>query len=150
MKELNNKMVEYESYPIDLTFVDDFDETMNNKWSPSTFDGTAKCELVFSSDCPENIEDCLNGNGTLNNSVSVDRRADIKVNRNVENIRNKYIYISESLTVNIGDNFDVKAIFLRVKANGYVMAYMINPNRPMRFCERIMFEEDNVLLKLLR
>lgn len=144
-------MVEQESFPIDLTFVDDFDETINtSKWSLSLFDGTAKCELVFSSDCPNNISDCLNSSGTLNNSVSVDTRADIKLLVNKETVRNKFLYISESLTVNISENFDVKGLFLRNKSNGYVLAYMINPNRPMRFCRKIIFEEGNVLLQLLR
>ena len=140
-----------ESFPIDLTFVDDFDEVRNTKWSSSDFNGAAnKCELVFSSYCPNNIEDCLTSSGTLNSSVTIDERADIKLMENKENIRNKYLYISESLELNIDDNFDVKAIFMRKKSNGYVMAYMINIGTPMRFCNKIIFEEDNVLLRLLR
>lgn len=142
-------MVE-ESFLIDLTFVDDFDEVRNTKWSSSDFNGTAKCELVFSSYCPDNIEDCVNSNGTINSSVTIDETADIKLMENKENIRNKYLYISESLELNIDDNFDVKAIFLRIKSNGYVLAYMINIGTPMRFCNKIIFEEDNVLLRLLR
>ncbi len=140
-------MTEVESFPIDLIMVDSFAHEHNLKWSVS--DLANGVELVFSSDCPDNIENCLTNTGTLAMNVAVDLQTDIKLGANTENVNNNFMYITESLDVTIDDNFDVKGLFLRVKSNGYVMGYMIN-QKPMRFCNKIMFEADNVLVQLVR
>lgn len=140
-------MVEVESFPIDLIMVDSFVHQHNLKWSVN--DLASGMELVFSSDCPDNISACLTSTDTLAMNVSVDLQNDIALAANTESVNVNYMYVAQSLEVDIDDNFDVKAIFLRKKSNGYVMGYMIN-QKAMRFCNRIMFEEGNVLVKLIR
>ncbi|MBO6271524.1 hypothetical protein J6O48_01950 [bacterium] len=140
-------MTEIVSVPMDLVFVSDVVEQHNLKWSSADFDGTAKCEFVFSTNCPDNIEDCLTATGTLN--VDVMYSADVKLRVDKEASDVNALYVSENVTVNIDDNVDIKGIFLRKKSNGYVLGYMISLN-PLRFCNTMGFEEGNVLAKLYR
>jgi len=140
-------MAEVESFPIDLIMVDSFVHQHNLKWSVN--DLASGMELVFSSDCPDNITACLTDTDTLAMNVSVDLQHDIALAANTESVNVNYMYVAQSFEVDIDDNFDVKAIFLRKKSNGYVMGYMIN-QKAMRFCNKIMFEEGNVLVKLIR
>ena len=140
-------MAEVESFPIDLIMVDSFVHQHNLKWSVN--DLASGMELVFSSGCPDNITACLTDTDTLAMNVSVDLQHDIALAANTESVNVNYMYVAQSFEVDIDDNFDVKAIFLRKKSNGYVMGYMIN-QKAMRFCNKIMFEEGNVLVKLIR
>ena len=141
-------MTETQSYPFDLILVPDFRKKYNLSFSDDDFDGTNKWQLVISTICPDNIADCLNNNGLLNSSVNNVANADIALQLVDQDETNSYVKIKNNVNITLNDDVDVKGIFLRKKSNNYVLMAMINQT-PMRFCEKIMFEKDNVLFQLI-
>ena len=141
-------MTETQSYPFDLILVPNAIKKYNVSYSDSDFDGTNKWQLVISTICPDNIEDCLNNNGLLNGSVNNVANADIGIELVEQDATNSHVKIKNNVTITLNDDIDVKGIFLRKKSNNYVLMAMINQT-PMRFCEKIMFEKDNILFQLI-
>ena len=147
-------MTEIQSYPYDLATSPLFIDKFNLSYSQADFDGTAKFELVISSDCPDNVGDCINTNGLLKNTVNVDVTGDMKlsVERDGEGdgyTRNIHILLAEGCEIPLSEDILLKGAFLRKKSNGFVIAFMIEET-PIRYCENIIFEEGNVLFKIIR
>ena len=96
----------------------------------SEMDGTTKnYEFVLATDCPNNIEDCLDSNGALNNQVTtlndVDGSVALTYSKGVDN--NRIISMgSTAVSLDVGpvDTY-LKALFLRQSDTGYVLAYCI-------------------------
>lgn len=142
-------MTETQSYPFDLILVPNAIKKYNLSYSDDDFDGTNKWQLVISTICPDNIEDCLNNNGLLNGSVNNVANGDIGLELVEQDATNSYVKIKNNVTITLNDDVDVKGIFLRKKSpSNYVLMAMINQT-PMRFCEKIMFEKDNILFQLI-
>ena len=145
-------MAEIQSYPFDLIKSPLFKTKHNISFSASDFEGTNKCQVVISTVCPDNFDDCLNSNGLLNtsgnNAVTVSATGDIALEYVEQDESNSYIQIKNNVTINLNDDTDVKGVFIRRKSNNFVIFVMVNEN-PMRFCEKIMFEKDNVILQII-
>ena len=141
-------MTETQSYPFDLILVPNAIKKYNVSYSDSDFDGTNKWQLVISTICPDNIADCLNNSGLLNGSVNNVANADIGLELVEQDATNSHVKIKNNINITLNDDIDVKGIFLRKKSNNYVLMGMINQT-PMRFCEKIMFEKDNILFQLI-
>ena len=88
-----------------------------------TGNSNANFELVFCDDSPNNIRECLNSGGGIDESAvhTVDEvGCDLKWENNTLSIRN-------DVTWNIGDReVSLKAIFLRDATSQYVLSYCIN------------------------
>ena len=138
------------SVPIDLITTPLFDKKHNISYNDSDFDGTAKWELIISNDCPDNVNDCLDSNGLLNNSVALSANVDIKLQLHETDddgtidYYNSYVAIAENTTLSLSDDIDMKGLFLRKKSNNFVLMAMVNQT-PMRFVNGVTFEADNVL-----
>ena len=117
-------------------------------YNDSDFDGTAKWEIVMSPDCPDNIGDCLSGSSTLKSGFTKTTLGDIKLQITEYDDYQAEIKIKENATFTLANDVDVKGFFLRKKDNGFVLGYCINL-KPVRFCEQIMFEADNVLWTII-
>lgn len=113
-------------------------------YSDSDFDGTAKWEMVMSPNCPDNVADCLSGSSTLKSGFTKTVLGDIKLQLTEYDDYNVEIKIKETVSFTIDSDVDVKGFFLRKKDNGMVLGYCINV-KPVRFCQSIIFEADNVL-----
>lgn len=137
-------MSEAVSVPIDFITTPLFDKKHNVSYSDSDFDDTAKWQIVISNDCPDNIPDCLNSNGLLNSNVTVSATADIKLHLEEVDDYNSYVTIAENLSMSLSEDVDMKGLFLRKKSNNFVLMAMVNQT-PMRFCDGVTFEKDNVL-----
>ena len=138
------------SVPLDLITTPLFDKKHNISYSDSDFDGTAKWEMVVSDTCPINIADCLTSTGTLKSSIAVSAVADIKLilketddDGNID-YYNSSVSIAENMTMTLANDVNMKGMFLRKKSNGFVLMAMTNQT-PMRFCDGVTFEKDNVL-----
>ena len=142
-------MTDIVSVPLDLVPTPLFRKKYNISYSDSDFDGTEKFEIVFSNLCPDNIPDCLNSNGTLNTTAVPD--ADTSMDIALELVEQGdvacYVKIAETATVTLSEDVDVKGMFLRKKTGGFVLMAMVN-QKPMRFCEGMTFEADNILFIL--
>ena len=145
-------MAEIQSYPFDLIKSPLFKSKYNISFSVSDFDGTDKCEIVISTVCPDNFSDCLDSDGLLrtsgNNAVTVSATEDIALEYVEDDEVNSYIKIKNNVTVTLDSDVDVKGVFIRRKANDFVIFGMVNENT-MRFCEEIKFEQDNVILQII-
>ncbi len=114
-------MSEVQSFLFDFKRVEDFWEMWNIKFPISEMGSSNKFQLVFCTDSPNNIEDCLT-NGSLNSNVTIYTSKDCTLEWS-----NHTISIKDDVTWNIGDyEVTLKAVFLRNKATGYVMGYNIN------------------------
>ena len=123
-----------QSYIFDLIRTPDFMDNMNRDtcFDTAEMDGVTKnYEFVLATSCPNNIEDCLDSNGCLVNSVvTIDVGTDAQISllwsKGVDNDRVISIGGSTSVTLDVGD-IDVlmKGLFLRDISTGYVLAYCI-------------------------
>lgn len=140
-----------QSYPFDLITTPLFIDKFNVSYSKSDFDKTNKFQFVVSTICPNNLEDCLNTTnggllGTVNNVVS----ADVALEWYEQDEHNIYIRIANTVTINLPNDIDVKGIFLRKKADPkFVLFGMVNQT-PLRFCSKMIFEKDNILLQITK
>ena len=129
-----------DNYIFEFTRVDTFLDDINRegKFDTNDMDGiTPNYRMVLVSNCPNNIEDCIDEDGTLLDEDIVSRVETLGANdgycsllwsRGINGERT--ISISDS-TVNydLGDGSDeLKAVFLVniVEGTGYVLAYAIN------------------------
>lgn len=79
-------------------------------------------QLVISSFCPSDIDDCLTSNGTLNNDVTQTQTLDCALKWQDNTIK-----LGNNVTWNIGTSIvPIKAIFLKDKNTGFVLGYSIN------------------------
>lgn len=127
-------------YSFEFTRVDDFLDNMNRdgKFDVLDMDGISKnYKMVLVSDCPNNIDECIDIDGTLLDDSVVHRIETLGVedglcsllwSKGINGERTLSIS-SSSVVYNIGDNVeDLKAVFLvnMVEGSGYVLAYAIN------------------------
>ena len=115
-------MTEVQSYLFDFNRVSTFFDEWNNKFSVSDMDGSNKFEVVVSSYSPNNINECLNANGTLNTSVVTGTYS--------QNLpltwANDTIKVAFDVTFNFGTSIvPLKSLFIKHKSIGYVMGYSI-------------------------
>lgn len=140
-------MVEKQSYPFDLIRSPYFFDKFNVSFDKTDFDGTNKFQIVLSAICPDNIPDCLNTNGTIKNTVNNVANSDIALELIVEDEKNRHILIKNDVSITLNEDIDVKGVFIRKKSNGFVVFAMVN-EKPMRFCDKIMFESGNIILQI--
>lgn len=133
-----------QSYPMDLIRCPLTKKKYNIDWNDSDLDGAAKFKFVVSPDCPSNISSCVNSNGTFASGFTTTNMGDVKLNLVEYDDYNSVIELAETVTYNLSSDTDVKGIFLVKKSNNFVFAYMIN-DKPMRFCDKIVFEENSNL-----
>ena len=79
-------------------------------------------EVVYCTHAPNNIDDCLNQDGTLNNNVEIAGVAllRLKYDEGIISVRSQSAY-------HIGDSIiPLKAVFIRDRSTGFVMGYSIN------------------------
>ena len=118
--------------------VDNFLDDMNREdcFDTADMDGSSlNFKVVLASDCPNNIEDCLDSEGTLNDDVTListlgqdDGLIALHWVKGINGERSMSIATS-MLVYDFPDiNVDVKALFLVSYRNGsgYVMAYCID------------------------
>lgn len=122
----------------EFTRVDSFFDDMNREGCFDTLDMdgiTKNYRIILASDCPNNIEECLDEDGTLNENVSIienlsseDGECSLLYSKGINGERT--ISMSDStVTYDLGDNQEeLKAVFLvnTVEGSGYVLAYAIN------------------------
>jgi len=137
-------MSEVVSVPMDLIPCPLFRKKYNICYSDDDFDETDKWELVLSNNCPNNLSDCVDSDGLLDNSVTESDTEDISLSLVEEGDIGCYVSIADNVEMSVDGDVDVKAIFLRKKENGFVLMGMVN-QKPMRFCDGMTFEEGNVL-----
>ena len=118
--------------------VDNFDYDKNRKdcFDLADMDGvTNNYKFVLASNCPTDIENCLDGDGTLNDDVEIintfgeeDGLCALLYSKGI-NGEAKISVNSTSVVYELSDDIDyVKGIFLVSYGNGsgYVLAYSIN------------------------
>lgn len=141
-------MVERQSYPFDLIRTPLFFDKFNSSFSKADFNGSNNFQIVVSTVCPDNLSDCLNGStGVLTGSVNNVATADVALQFVREDDVNAHIKIKNNVTMTLSSDVDVKGVFIRKKSNNFVVFGMVNKT-PMRFCEKIIFEKDNVILQI--
>ena len=127
-------------YVFEFTRVDSFLDDMNRegKFDTMDMDGITKnYMMILVSNCPDNIEDCLDEDGTLLDDDVVTRVPTIGVNdgrcsllwsKGVNGERTISI-ASSTVAYDLGNlQSNLKAVFLvnLVEGTGYVLAYAIN------------------------
>lgn len=125
-------------YVFEFIRVDDFLDNINRegKFDTLDMDGvTPNYKMVLVSDCPNDINECLDDDGTLNDSVIRvdtygvdDGLVSLLWSKGLNGERTMSIADS-SVTYDLGDATDeLKAVFLvnMVEGSGYVLAYAIN------------------------
>lgn len=128
-----------DSYIFDFTRVDDFLDNINREgyFDTNDMDGLTKnYRMILVSDCPDDIEECLDEDGTLDTEKCQevqtlgedDGLCSLLWSRGINGERS--ISMADS-TVNydLGDlDSELKAVFLvnTVEGSGYVLAYAIN------------------------
>lgn len=118
-------MAEVQSYLFDFNRVDSFFDEWNKKFDVEDMNGSNNFEIVVSSYSSNNIDECLNANGTLNTTVVTGTYS--------QNLAltwaNNTIKVAFDVTFNFGDNIvPLKSAFIRDKSTGYVMGYSIFMN----------------------
>lgn len=127
-------------FVFEFTRVDSFLDDMNRsgKFDTLDMDGiTPNYKMVLVSDCPNNIDDCIDEDGTLLDDSVVHRVETLGVDDGLcamqwsKGINGERTMSIASSTVNydLGDTQDdLKAVFLvnMVEGSGYVIAYAIN------------------------
>ena len=125
-------------YVFDFTRVDSFLDNINREgcFDTQDMDGlTPNYRVVLASDCPNDIEKCLDDDGTLNTAEvdiiqtdTEDGQCALLWSKGINGERS--ISIAQSTVVyDLGDrNEELKAGFLvnTVEGSGYVLAYAIN------------------------
>lgn len=127
-----------DSYIFEFTRVDSFLDDINRegKFDTLDMDGiTPNYKMVLASDCPQDINDCLDEDGTLTNDVAIidtlgddDGLCALYWQRGVNGERTMSI-ANSTVDYDLGDtSTELKAVFLVniVEGTGYVLAYAIN------------------------
>ena len=129
-----------DNYIFEFTRVDDFLDNINRegKFDTLDMDGLNKnYKMVLVSDCPNNINDCIDDDGTLLDDSIVHRVETLGEDdglcallwsKGINGERTMSLATS-SVVYDLGDNEDeLKAVFLvnMVEGSGYVLAYAIN------------------------
>lgn len=114
-----------QSYIFDFSRVDTFFDEWNKKFDVEDMNGSNNFEVVVSSYSPNNINECLNADGTLNTSVVTGIYS-----QNLALLwANNIIKVAFDVTFNFGNNIvPLKSAFIRDKVTGYVMGYSIFMN----------------------
>ena len=132
----------------EITYIFDFIRTplffdeFNLSFLLSDMDGSSeKFSFVFCSTAPSNIGECLNNDGTLDDSVvTVLDTVDCALLWN-----DNCISVSGDATYTIGDTrVPLKAIFLLDKTTSFVMGYSINSNS-FEVTNEVQFDDGTVL-----
>ena len=146
------------SYVFDFRRVDTFMENINRsgKFDIQDMDGIVKnYRFVLSSSCPDNIVDCLDSDGTLNNSVvridlmeEGDAECVLLYNKGINNNATITLGGQSSVNLDVGDG-DVllKAIFLVDDSTGFVIAYSIL-NRQIPINNEVVLPASGVLWEI--
>lgn len=127
-----------EEFVFDFTRVDDFLDNMNRdgKFDTLEMDGiTPNYRMVLVSDCPDDVNECLDEDGTLLSDDVVHRVESLGVDdgkcallwsKGINGERTLSITTS-SVVYDLGNlNDELKAVFLVNGETGYVLAYAIN------------------------
>ena len=129
------------SYLWDFTTVPYFFTNWNVLFSLNEMNSANNFEFVFCDYAPTNINDCLNGS-VLSSNVHTITSVDCSLDWNSDT---QIIKVRNDVTWNIGDNiYPIKAVFLRKKANGYVMGYCIHQNS-FEVTNKVKIEKDTIL-----
>lgn len=155
-------MVEEQSYIFDFSRVDSFFDEFNKKFKLSDMNvpnnngeittNLKNFKLILASHCPENINECLNSNGTLDTSVVTIPDNSTKI-IGLDWIKRGYgegtIELHDEVIFNIGAvEQPLKAVFLTTNT-GYVMGYSINPVT-INVTNRIVFDDDVIFWDISR
>lgn len=136
-------MVE-QSFLFDFTRTDNFFDEWNNSFLTSEMSGGNNFQLVFCTDTPNNIKDCLT-NGRLNSDVTIATGGVVDCGLTWNN---ETISLTNDATFNIGDEeVTLKAVFLRHKQTGYVLYYSININA-FDVTNEVIFDEGTIFLSI--
>ena len=131
-------MANEQSVNFSFTKVDNFFEIMidREEITTSLFDGATKnFRIVLAEACPANIDECLNGDGTLNDDKvsylygeeSSDGLCALSWNVGVGTPNRTISVADPSVNYTFGDGSHVlKGAFLVVEQSGVVLAYSIN------------------------
>ena len=151
-------MASEQSFILDFTRSPSFFQNFNKEFDLDCMDGTVdgSFQLIIASYSPDNILDCLDEDGHLNEDVTVG--VDEDGNDLIENIGlvwtpDSYgdgtIGLSDDVTFDIGDiNTQIKAVFL-INSDGYVMGYSINMVAiPVTY--EVVFDEDVIFWDIRR
>lgn len=128
-----------DEYIFEFNRVDNFLDDMNRegKFDTEDMDGiTPNYRMVLVSDCPNDIEECIDDDGTLDtdkvtfveNLTDTDGECALLWSKGINGERTISI-ASSTVNYDLGDyNSDLKAVFLvnTVEGSGYVLAYAIN------------------------
>ena len=150
-------MASEQSFILDFTRSPSFFQNFNKEFDLDCMDGTVdgSFQLIIASYSPDNILDCLDEDGHLNEDVTVG--VDEDGNDLIENIGlvwtpDSYgdgtIGLSDDVTFDIGDiNTQIKAVFL-INSDGYVMGYSIN-TVAFEVTNKIKLEKDTILWSIV-
>lgn len=137
-------MADIQGFLFDFSRVTDFFDQWNVIFKTTDMDGSNRFQLVFCTDSPTNIQDCLDA-GKLNSSVTI---ADGGVIDCGLTWKDETITLSSDVTFNIGDEeLTLKSVFLRHKASQYVMGYSININA-FDVTNEVIFDEGTVFYSI--
>ena len=151
-------MASEQSFILDFTRSPSFFQNFNKEFDLDCMDGTVdgSFQLIIASYSPDNILDCLDEDGHLNEDVTVG--VDEDGNDLIENIGlvwtpDSYgdgtIGLSDDVTFDIGDiNTQIKAVFL-INSDGYVMGYSINMVA-IPVTNEVVFDEDVIFWDIRR
>ena len=127
-----------DNYVFEFTRVDSFLDDINREgcFDTNDMDGiTPNYRMVLASDCPNDINQCLDEDGTLNENVTLvenleseDGECALLWSKGINGERTISL-ANSTVNYDLGDNNDnLKAVFLvnTVEGSGYVLAYAIN------------------------
>lgn len=123
-------MSEY-SFLFDFSRVDSFYENLNSMFFISEMDGNSNYEFVLSEHTANNIEECVDSNGCLNENVDVNDDLVVPCCLTWSNNDDgtNTISLTEDVVWSLGDDVVyMKSLFLRNASTGYVLGFCINLN----------------------
>lgn len=116
-----------------------FFRKMGKSFDVEAMNGNSNYQLVFSSYCPSNIEDCVNYNGVLNSDVTLTQVVNCSLMFQDDTIK-----LSADATWSIGDVIvPLKAVFLRDKNTKFVLGYSIN-NTAFEVTNQLKMSKDTI------
>ena len=142
-----------QSFIFDFIRTPDFMDNFNRSgcFDVNDMDGINKnYEFVLSSSCPDNIEDCLDSEGCLKNTVTTvnvgdDGQISLLWSKGIGNDRTISLGGNSSVTLDVGDvNVMMKGLFLRDISTGYVLAYCIL-TRTVPITNEVVFPASGLL-----
>ena len=140
-------MVDEQSFLFDFSHVDSFMEQWNLSFKLSDMNSTNNFELVFCSDSPNNIRECLNSGGGINTDTVTFRNGSDVVPCSLKWEDNS-ISIRDNATWNIGEaEIPLKSIFLRT-TGGYVIGYCINISEFI-VTNKLTFDANTTLWRII-